>query len=106
MKNNYETLFELEADIAEKKRPGDDKQSPRDEEEPASTETDMDPESLEEAARSKKHVDPLAAAFRAIGKALNSVEGEEKAEWGKDLHAEVDLYLGPFESEAKRGHKS
>ena len=54
----------------------------------------------------KKDVDPLRDALKAIGKAMTSVEGEKKAEWGRLLHAEIDLYMGPFEVEPKRPRKA
>jgi hypothetical protein len=101
-KESYETLSDLENDIAEKTLnsvPGEKKAEP-------DSEKDAQGEKKPATESKKKDVDPLAAAFGAIGKALSSVQGEKKAEWGRLLHAEVDLLMGPFESEAKRGHKS
>ncbi len=101
LKNNYETLFELEADIP--KEQSHREQAPTNP--GVEAELPGEPPSAPKPSK-KKDVDPLRDALKAIGKAMPSVEGEKKAEWGRLLHAEIDLYMGPFEVEPKRSRKA
>ncbi len=98
-KKTYETLSELEADIP--RDTGSEIEDEIEDEDELTEETPSEPRPSK-----KKDVDPLRDGLMAIGVAMNSVEGKKKAEWGKLLHAEVDLFMGPFEVEPKRVHKS
>ncbi len=102
-KKTYETLSELEADI-----PRDTGSEIEDEiedqiEDEIEDEAELpgEPPSAPKPSK-KKDVDQLTAALKAIGKAINSVQGEKKIEWAKLLRAEIDLYMGPFEASRKQ----
>ena len=58
---------------------------------------DAGPEQVRRPSLSQrqKDIDPLVSTFRAICRALDSVDGEKRNEWAKLIIAEVELYTMP-----------